>query len=151
MILMNVFINYFFDGWSVWSWCQFLLKSCFYFFLQLLCYDGDIFWFLDENGDNFRMDNGDLFSFFSSFYKLLSPIRIFIRLPLPDVRMESRRRGRLVLFSILPWRHFFPREFAVGSDGNCGFLFPSLIFPIIFLHCFCRMLGYPDPSISPID
>src|SRR5271155_1989737 len=148
---MNIFIDYFFDGWSIWSWCRFLLKSCVYFFLQLLRYDEDIFRFLDEDGGNFRMDNGDFFFFFTSFDKLLSPIQIFIRLPLPDVRMESCRRGCLVLFSILPWRHFFPREFAVSSDGDGGFLFPSLVFSIIFLHCFCRMLGYPDPSTSPID
>src|SRR5271155_740811 len=101
MVFMNVFINYFFDGWSVWSWCGFLLKSCFYFFLQLLRYDEDIFWFLDENGGNFRMDDGDFIFFFSSFYKLLSPIRIFTRLPLPDVRMESCRRDSVVSSRLL--------------------------------------------------
>jgi len=148
---MNVFIDYFFDGWSVWSWCRFLLKSCFYFFLQLLRYDEDIFWFLDENSGDFGMNDGDFFFFFSSFYKLLPPIRVFIRLSLLDVLMENRRRGCLVYFSIPPWRHFFPREFVNCDDGDGGFLLPSLIFLVIFLYCFRRVLGDSDSSTSPMD
>src|SRR5277367_3023999 len=91
------------------------------------------------------------FGFFFFPHKLLSPIRVFIRLPLIGVRMESRRRDHLFFFSASPWRHFFPWVSVDGYDRDSGLLFPSLVLDVIFLYHLCRVFGRLDFPGLPIN
>src|SRR5271168_1271606 len=150
MVFMTVFVDYFFNGWFG-KGCRRLSQFHVYFIFQLLCYDCDVFWFLDENGSDFGMDDGDLLFVFFPLGKLLSPVWVFISLPLIDVHMESRRRGYLSFFPTSPWRHFFSQEFVDDYDRNSGFLFPSLVFDVIFLYRLCGMFGHFDFSGFPIN
>src|SRR5277367_5460115 len=91
------------------------------------------------------------FGFFFFPHKLLSPIRVFIRLSLIGVHMESRRRGHLFFFSASPWRHFFPRGFVNGYNRDSGLLFLSLVLHVIFLYCLSRVFGHLDFPGFPIN
>src|SRR5271155_261006 len=84
---MTIFVDYLFNHWLS-------LKSCVNFFLQLLSYNIDFIRVFDMYSSDFRVNDGNFwFLFFLYFDKFLPPILIYIRLSLPGVYLENRRRG----------------------------------------------------------